>query len=92
MSTGLRGAAPTVRQACIARLSDAATSPELGGGSDASLVAHFREALGHILEEFASGRVDRENLPYSVEEVLTPHKAARIHELCSWNISEIPHV
>ena len=45
------------------------------------IVAHFREALGHILEEFASDRVDRENLRYSVEEVLTPHKAARIHEL-----------
>ena len=45
------------------------------------IVAHFREALDQHLEELATDRVDRENLHYSVEEVLTPHKAARVHEL-----------
>ena len=45
------------------------------------IVTHFREALDQHLEELAADRVDRENLHYSVEEVLTPHKAARIHEL-----------
>ncbi|MDE0456676.1 MAG: RecQ family ATP-dependent DNA helicase [Chromatiales bacterium] len=52
------------------------------------IVAHFREALDQHLEELAADRVDRENLHYSVEEVLTPHKAARIHELLVEHLGE----
>ena len=44
------------------------------------IVAHFREGLGQELGVLAADRADRKNLHYSVEEVLTPHKAARIHE------------
>ena len=44
------------------------------------IVAHFQDALGQELGVIAADRADRENLRYSVEEVLTPHKAARIHE------------
>ena len=52
------------------------------------IVTHFREALDEHLEELAADRVDRENLHYSVEEVLTPHKAARIHELLVEHLGE----
>ena len=52
------------------------------------IVAHFRDALGWNLEEYASGSVDRENLCYSVEEVLPPHKATRIHELLVEHLGE----
>ncbi len=52
------------------------------------IVAHFREALGQELEVLATDRVDRENLHYAVEEVLTPHKGARILELLAEHIGE----
>ena len=52
------------------------------------IVAHFREVLDQHLEEFAADRVDRENLHYSVEEVLAPHKAVRIHELLVEHLGE----
>ena len=52
------------------------------------IVAHFREALDQQIEELAADRVDRENLHYSVEEVLAPHKEARIHELLVEHLGE----
>ena len=52
------------------------------------IVAHFREALDQQIEELAADRVDRENLYYSVEEVLIPHKATRIHELLVEHLGE----
>jgi len=45
------------------------------------IVAHFRQTLGQEMEVLATDRVDRENLHYSVEEILTPQKGARILEL-----------
>ena len=52
------------------------------------IVAHFREALGQEIEVLASDRVDRENLRYSVEEVLAPQKGARILELLAEHIRD----
>ena len=50
------------------------------------IVAHFREELGQELEVLAADRVDRSNLLYSVEEVVSAQKAKRIGELLEEHI------
>ena len=45
------------------------------------IVGHFGEELGQEIEQIAGDRLDRDNLHYSVEEIPTSRKAARIDEL-----------
>ena len=50
------------------------------------IVAHFREELGQEVKTISGDRLDRDNLRYSVEEIPTSRKIARIHELLNERI------
>ena len=45
------------------------------------ILSHFRSELGQVIEPLAGDRLDRDNLHYSVEEIPTSRKVARIDEL-----------
>ena len=50
------------------------------------ILTHFRQELGQHLKVFSADRVDRENLVYSVEEVVPSRKLVRITELLQEHI------
>ena len=52
--------------------------------------SHFRNVLGKDLKEFATDRIDRENLHFSVEEIPNAHKVRRIDQLLRETIAEDP--
>ncbi len=52
--------------------------------------SHFRIVLGKDLKEFATERIDRENLHFSVEEIPNSLKASRIDQLLRERIAEDP--
>ena len=54
------------------------------------IVAHFREELNQGIEIIAGDRLDRDNLRYSVEEIPTSGKVARIEELLAEGIGVPP--
>ena len=50
------------------------------------IVAHFQEELGQEIETISGDRLDRDNLHYSVEEIPTSRRVARIGELLAERI------
>ncbi len=54
------------------------------------IVGHFREELRQDIKTISGDRLDRDNLRYSVEEIPTARKAARIDELLMERIGDPP--
>ena len=54
------------------------------------IIAHFRKELGQEVKTISGDRLDRDNLHYSVEEIPTARKAARIDELLVERIGDPP--
>ena len=52
--------------------------------------SHFGKVLGKDLKEFATNRIDRENLHFSVEEIPNSQKVRRIDQLLRETIAEDP--